>query len=96
MKVNQQNPKRSNKNVSFSTMETIQRQGYSIDKLTSLMNEESTKLYRKESTVQYKPKIFQGRNRRCRQRQDRYGSRDRSYNRECGPYNGNRWKRQSE
>ena len=27
MKINQLNPKRSNKNVSFSTMETIQRQG---------------------------------------------------------------------
>ena len=31
MKVNQQNPERSNKNVSFSTMETIQGQGDSID-----------------------------------------------------------------
>ena len=37
MKVNQQNPKR--KGVSFNTIETSQKQGYSIDKLTSLMNE---------------------------------------------------------
>ena len=82
MKVNQQNPKRSDKHVSFSAMETIQRQGDSIDKLTSLMNELRTKLNRRENTVQYKPKIYQGRNRGYRQRQDRYGSRDRSYSRE--------------
>ena len=47
MKVNQQSPKRSSKNVSFSTMETIQKQGDSIDKLTSLINELSTKLEKK-------------------------------------------------
>ena len=58
LKNNQQSPKKSSKNVSFSIMETIQRQGDSIDKLTSLMNELSTKLNRRESTVQYKPKIF--------------------------------------
>ena len=38
MKVNQQNLKK-NKSVSFSTIKTIQKQGDSIDKLTSLMNE---------------------------------------------------------
>ena len=43
MKVNQQSPKRSSKNVSFSAMETIQKQGDGIDKLTSLMNELNTK-----------------------------------------------------
>ena len=47
MNVNQQNPKRSDKNVSFSTMETIQRQGDSIDELTSLMNELTTKFNRR-------------------------------------------------
>ena len=82
IKINQQNPKRSDKNVSFSAMKTIQNQGDSIDKLTSLMNELSTKLDRRENSVQYKPKIYQGRNRGCRQRHNRYGSRDRSYSRE--------------
>ena len=82
MKVNQQNPKKSSKGVSFSTIETIQKQGDSINKLTSLMNELSSKLDKKENTAQYKPRIHQGRNRGCRQRQNRYGSRDRSYTRE--------------
>ena len=39
--------------------------------------------------AQYRPKIFQGRNRGCRQKQDRYRSRDRSHSRECGQYNNN-------
>ena len=78
MKVNQQNLKKSSKSVSFSTMETIQKQGDSIDKLTSLMNELGSKLDRKASTAQYKPRIHQGRNRGCGQKQNKYGSRDRS------------------
>ena len=60
MKVNQQNAKK-NKSVSFSMMETIQKQGDSIDKLTSLMNELSSKLDRKDNSAQYKPRIHQGR-----------------------------------
>ena len=52
LKVNQQSLKKSSKNVSFSVMETIQKQGDSIDKLTSLMNELSSKLDRKENTAQ--------------------------------------------
>ena len=92
MRVNQQNPKK-NKSISFSVMETIQKQGDSIDKLTSLMNELSSKLDRKDNSAQYKPRIHQGRNRGCRQRQSRYGSRDRSYSRERGPYNSGRNRR---
>ena len=92
MKVNQQNPKK-NKSVSFSTMETIQKQGDSRDKLTSLMNELSSKLDRKENSAQYNPRIHQGRNRGCGQRQNRYGSRDRSYSRERGPYNSGKIRR---
>ena len=87
MNVNQQSPKKSSKNVSFSAMETIQKQGDSIDKLTSLMNELSTKLDKRENTAQYKPRIYQGRNRGHGQRQSRYGSRNRSYSRKQGPYN---------
>ena len=48
MKVNQQKPKK-NKSVSFSMMETIPKQGDSIDKLTSLMNELSSKLDRRDT-----------------------------------------------
>ena len=54
MKVNHQNPKKNGKSVSFSVIETIQKQGEGIDKLTSLMNKLSSKLDRKENTVQYK------------------------------------------
>ena len=70
-------------------METIQKQGDSIDKLTSLMNELSSKLDRKDNSPQYKPRIHQGRNRGCRQRQNRYSSRDMSYSRDRGPYHNN-------
>ena len=58
-------------------METIQKQGDSIDKLTSLMNELSSKLDKKSNPPQYKPRIYSGRNRGCGQRQNRYNSRDR-------------------
>ena len=92
MKVNQHNPKK-NKSVSFSTIETIQKQGDSIDKLTSLMNELSSKLDRKDNSAQYKPRIHQGRNRGCGQRQNRYGFRDRSYSRDRSPYNSKRNRR---
>ena len=88
MKVNQQNPKR--KSVSFNAIETIQKQGDSIDKLTSLMNESSSKLDRKDNSTQYKPKIHSGRNRGHGQRQNRYDSRDRSHSRDRGPYNCSR------
>ena len=68
MKVNQQNPKR--KSVSFNAIETIQKQGDSIDKLTSLMNELSSKLDRNDNSTQYKPRIHPERNRGHGQRQE--------------------------
>ena len=74
MKVKQQNSKK--KGVTFNAMETIQKQGYSIDKLTSLMNELSSKLDRKDNSSQYKPRILPGRNRGCGQRQNRFCSRE--------------------
>ena len=91
MKVNQQNSKK--KGVTFNAMETIQTQGDSIDKLTSFMNELSSKLDRKDNSTQYKPRIHPGRNRGCRQRQNRYSSRERSYSRDRGPYNNGRNRR---
>ena len=87
MKVNQQNLKK--KGVTFNAMETIQKQGDSIDTLTSLMNELSSKLDKKGNPPQYKPRICPGRNRGCGQRQNRYNSRDSSYNRDMGTYNNN-------
>ena len=87
MKVNQKNSKK--KGVTFNAMETIQKQGDSIDKLTSLMNELSSKVDKKGNLPQYKPRIHPGRNRGHRQRQNRYNSRDRSYSRDRGPYNNN-------
>ena len=45
MKVSPQNFKK--KGVTFNAIETIQKQGDSIDKLTSLMNELSSKLDKK-------------------------------------------------
>ena len=51
MKVNPQNPRKSSKSISFIVMETIQKQGNSIDKLTLLMNELSNKLDRKHSPI---------------------------------------------
>ena len=91
MKVNQQNSKK--KSVTFNAIETIQKKVDSIDKLTTLMNELSSKLDRKDNSIQYKPRIHPGRNRGCRQRQNRYDSRDRSYNRDRGPYNNGRNRR---
>ena len=91
MKVGPQNPKK--KGVTFNVIETIQKQGDSIDKLTSLMNELSSKLDKRGNPPPYKPRIHQGRNRGCGQRQNRYNSRDRSYSRDWGPYNNNRNRR---
>ena len=87
MKVSPQNSKK--KGVTFNAIETIQKQGDSINKLTSLMNELSSKLEKWGNPPQYKPRIDPGRNRGCRQRQNRYNSRDRSYSRDRGPYNNN-------
>ena len=70
-------------------METIQKQGDSIDKLPPLMNELSSKLDKKGNSPQCKPRIHPGRNRGYGQRQNRYNSRDRSCSRDRGPYNNN-------
>ena len=68
-------------------MEAIQKQGDSRDKLTSLMNELSSKLDRKDNSSHYKPRIHPGINRAHGQRQNRYSSRERSYSRDRGSYN---------
>ena len=70
MNLNQHNSKK--RGVTFNTMETIQKQGDSIGKLTSLMNELNSKLDRKDNSSPYKPRIQPGRNRGHGQIQNRY------------------------
>ena len=80
MKVSQDKSKKSEKGVSFGTLETkdtIDRHISSIDKLTSLVNKLDMKLDRQEA--QYRPTIYQNRARGCGQRQNDYGYRNRSY-----------------
>ena len=81
IKASQKNSKKNcEKSVLFGALETIERNSDSIDKLTSLVNKLDMKLDRRET--QYRPGIYQGRNRGCSQRQDSYRSRDRSYSRD--------------
>ena len=66
MNVSQEDPKKNEKGVTFSAMDTMKRHSDSIDKLTSLVNKLDMKLGRREA--QYRPKIYQGRNRGCMDR----------------------------
>ena len=69
MKASKENTKKNNeKGVSFDALETSNRHSDSMDKLASLMRKLDMKLDKQET--QYKPKIYQGRNRGCGQRQD--------------------------
>ena len=61
MKVSPQNSKK--KGVTFNAIETIQKQGDSTDKLTSLMNELNSNMDKRGNPPQYKPRIHPGRNR---------------------------------
>ena len=83
MKASKENTKKNEKGVSFEALETIDRHSDSMDKLASLVSKTDMKLDKEET--QYKPKIYKGRDRGCRQRQDR--SRNRSYSRDHGQYN---------
>ena len=85
MKASKENTKKNEKGVSFDALETIDRHSDSMDKLASLVSKLDMKLDKQET--QYKPKVYQGRNRGCRQRQDSYRSWDRSYSRDCNQYN---------
>ena len=86
MQVSQGSPKikdkseRSEKKVSFSTVEAMERTTDSIERLASLMDKIDTKLDRKED--QYRPGVYQGRGRGRGYRQINYGSRNRSYSRD--------------
>ena len=56
---NQPSVRASKKGVTFDVMETIERNGESIDKWTSLVSKMNMKLDKKEAP--YKPQIYQGR-----------------------------------
>ena len=86
MKASKENTKKtSEKGVSFDALETIDRHSDSMNKLASLVSKLDMKLDKKETL--YIPKVYHGRNRGCRQRQDNYRSRDRSYSMDHGQYN---------
>ena len=92
MKASQENSKKNcEKGVSFGALETTERNSDIKDKLTSLVNKLDMKLDRRET--QYRPRIYQGRNRGHSQRQDSYRSRDRSCSRVHGQYNIDRGRR---
>ena len=64
MQVNQGSSKskdKSEKKVSFSAVETMQRATDSIERLASLMDKMDIKLDRRED--QYRPRVYQGRSR---------------------------------
>ena len=81
MKASQENKRSYEKGVTFDALGTIERNSDSIDKIISLVNKMNIKLDKKES--QYKPRVYQGRNRGCSYRQDNYRSRERRYSRDC-------------
>ena len=86
MKACKENTEKKNvKGVSFDALKTIDRNSNSMEKLASLVSKLDMKLHKQETP--YKPKIYQGRNRGCRQRQDSYRSRNRSYSGDCGQHN---------
>ena len=86
MKATKESKKKGNeKGVSFDALDTIDRHSNSMDMLASLVSKLDMKLDKQET--QYRLKVYQGRNRGHRERQDSYRSRDRSYSRDHGQYN---------
>ena len=71
------NRDKTEKKVSFSAAEAMERTTDSIERSASLMDRMDTKLDRRED--QYRPRVYQGRSRGCSYRQNNYGSRNRSY-----------------
>ena len=88
MQVNQGSSKgkdKTEKKVSFSAVEAMERTTDSIERLASLMDRMDTKLDRRED--QYRPRVYKGRSRGCGYRQNNYVSRNRSYSRDQYPNN---------
>ena len=57
------NKDKTEKNVSFSAVEAMERTTDSIERLASLMDRMDTKLDRRQD--QYRPRVYQGRSRGC-------------------------------
>ena len=77
--------RRSRRGVTFDalhTKEPIDKNGDSINKLTSMVNKIDMKVDRREA--QYRPTVYQNRNRGCRQRQENHRPRNRSQSRDRG------------
>ena len=77
---NKNKTEKSEKKVSFSAVEAIERTTDNIERLASLMDKRDTKLDRRED--QYRPRVYQGRGRGCGYRQNNYRSRNRSHSRD--------------
>ena len=88
MKVSQESKRSCEKGVPFNALQTTEQNSDSTDKLTSLVKKMNITMDKKES--EYKPRVFQGRNRGCSYRQDNYRSRERSYSRDHTQYNRGR------
>ena len=71
---------KNEKKVVFSAVEAIERTTDNIERPASLMDKMDTKLGRRED--QYRPRIYQGRDRGHSFRQNNYRSRNRSYSRD--------------
>ena len=69
------NKDKTEKKVSFSAVEEMERTTDSIERLASLMDRIDTKLDRIQD--QYWPRVYQGRSREHSYRQNNYGSRNR-------------------
>ena len=74
---------KTEKKVSFSAVEAMERTTDSIERLASLMDKMDTKLDRRED--QYRPRVYHGRGRGCGYRQNNYASRNKSYSRDQCP-----------
>ena len=74
----------SKKRVSFDALETIERNSYSIDKLTSLVNKMNVRMNKHDA--QYKPQVYQSR----RRGQNRHGYRQNYYQPRSRLYSRNR------
>ena len=99
MKNSPENSKSKNKNEKKVSFSAVERTTDSIERLASLMDKMDTKLDKRDN--QYRPRIYQGRNRSHGYRQNNYRSRNRSYSRDHyqnnyrgrGNYSGNRGNR---
>ena len=76
------------KGVTFNALETLERQGNRIDKLTSLVNKMNVRMDKRETP--YKPRVYQNRPKgQGRGRQQNYQTHNRSFSRDRSRNRGN-------